>query len=254
MNTLSKKASFLFFIFVFLLSLFLLNCESSHKQTERGKKDECVILLHGLARSNSSMKKIEDSLQSHGYEVINVDYPSTEYPIEILSDKILNEIIEEYSKASMSKVHFVTHSLGGIVLRYYLKHHKLPNLGRTVMISPPNQGTELVDSFKDSFITKLLVGPAARQLGTDENSLPFKLGPVDFELGVIAGSRSISPLYSEILPGPDDGVISVERTKVAGMADFIVLPYSHPFIIRNNDVIEQVGHFLENGKFRHEKQ
>lgn len=197
------------------------------------------------------MKKIENSLLKQGYGVINVDYPSTKYPIEILSDKMLNDVIEKHFKTSSSKIHFVSHSLGGIVIRYYLKHHELSNLGRIVMISPPNQGSELVDYFKDTFLFKMFVGPGALQLGTENSGLLLNLGPVDFELGVIAGSKSISPLYSMMLPGPDDGVISVERTKVAGMTDFLVLPYSHPFIVKSDEVIEQVIYFLEHGRFEH---
>lgn len=216
--------------------------------------DAYVILLHGLGQSKRSMEKIGKSLSSLGYKVVNVGYPSTKYPIEFLADEILNDVIEPYSKHSQSKIHFVTHSMGGIVVRYYLKNHKLPNLGRIVMISPPNQGSELVDSLCDSYVFKKLNGPAGSQLGTDKHSVPLSLGPVDFELGVIAGNRSFNPMYSLIVPGPDDGVVSVERTKVAGMKDFLILPRNHAFIMKSEDVIQQVIYFLEHGVFRREAQ
>lgn len=212
--------------------------------------DEYVILLHGLARSSRSMSRIEKKLSLAGYKVINVDYPSTQQTIELLADEILSFAVKPYIQEPHSQIHFVTHSLGGIVIRYYLKHHELPNLGRVVMISPPNQGSEIVDHFKGTFLFGRAAGRAGKQLGTDRDSILQRLGPVDFELGVIAGNKSINPLYSILIPGPDDGVVSVEKTKVDGMKDFIVVPHSHTFIMQSEPVIEQVLHFLDYGVFK----
>jgi len=240
-----------------ILALFFLVSSYRYEaliQPVNQKTEAYVILLHGLGQSKRSMEKIGKRLSSHGFRVVNVGYPSTKYPIEYLADDILNDIINRYSKNPPSKIHFVTHSMGGIVVRYYLKNHKLPNLGRVVMISPPNQGSELVDSLGDSYVFKKLNGPAGRQLGTDKHSVPLSLGPVDFELGVIAGNRTFNPLYSIIVPGPDDGVVAVERTKVAGMKDFLLLPQTHAFIMKSEDVIQQVIYFLEHGVFRKEAQ
>lgn len=216
-------------------------------------KGDYVILLHGLTRSSHSMKKIEESLSGRDYRVINVDYPSTEHSIEFLANNVLGDVIAGCRTGSGSKINFVTHSLGGIIVRYYLKHHQLSNLGRVVMLSPPNKGSELVDNLKDSIFFKKSHGPAGQQLGTDKESVPLNLGPVDFNLGVITGSMSFNPIASVILPGPDDGVVSVESTKVEGMTDFIVMPNSHTFIMKNNNVIKQIIYFLENGKFDHSK-
>ena len=212
---------------------------------------DAVILLHGLARSNRSMAKIDKALTHRGYTVINVDYQTTKFPIDFLAERCLPAAIKEIDRTFPQRIHFVTHSMGGILLRYYLKNHPLPNLGNVVMISPPNQGSELVDKLKSSFLFKKLNGPAGRQLGTDAHSLPNSLGPVDFHLGVIAGNRSLNPFYSWLIPGRDDGVVAVERTKITGMADFIILPHTHTFIMRSRDTIRQVIHFLENGKFDH---
>ena len=247
----SAKIAFIIFVLFFLVSSY--RYEALIKPANQ-EKEEYVILLHGLGQSKRSMEKIGKSLSSLGYRVVNVGYPSTKYPIEYLADEILNDIIERYSNNPQSKIHFVTHSLGGIVVRYYLKNHKLPNLGRVVMISPPNQGSELVDSLGESYFFKKLNGPAGTQLGTDKHSVPLSLGPVDFELGVIAGNRTFNPLYSLIVPGPDDGVVAVERTKVAGMKDFLLLPQTHAFIMKSEDVIQQVIHFLEHGAFKKEAQ
>lgn len=239
-------------IFIFVLFLFVSFPYSQQIHQERSlEKDELVILLHGLARSQRSMEKIEKALTSDGYKVINLEYPSNKQTIEVLANTVLDTAIQQSKAISQSKIHFITHSMGGIVVRYYLKLHKLPNLGRVVMISPPNKGTELADNMVDIPFLRKIIGPAGKQLGTDKNSLPQRLGPVDFELGVIAGNKSINPFYSMMLPGPDDGVVPVARTKVEGMSDFLVLPHTHPFITQSKDVIEQVIFFLEYGRFKH---
>ncbi|MCK4556652.1 MAG: alpha/beta hydrolase, partial [Candidatus Aminicenantes bacterium] len=183
--------------------------------------------------------------------VINVDYPSTEHPIEYLAENVLGEIIERFTTDSGIKIHFVTHSMGGIIVRYYLNHHNLDSLGRVVMLSPPNQGSELVDHLRDTYLYKKKNGPSGQQLGTDKESVPLSLGPVDFELGVITGSLSFNPASSMVLPGPDDGIVSVESAKIEGMTDFIVMPNSHTFIMKSKSVIKQIIHFLENGEFNH---
>lgn len=196
------------------------------------------------------MTPLQKNLSQAGYEVYNIGYVSTEHTIEDLAETVLGTFIRMLEDADGSKIHFVTHSMGGIIVRQYLKVHRLPILGRVVMISPPNQGTELVDRLKGIFLFKGY-GPAGKQLSTKADSLPNTLGPVDFEVGVIAGNRTLNPIYSMMLPGADDGVIPVERTKVSGMTDFIILPHTHPFIMKKKDVIEQVLYFLENGEFDH---
>ncbi len=241
--------------FLILFSLLIISSQSFdhvHQNSDVAKGDY-VILLHGLTRSNRSMEKIEEYLSNHGYRVINVDYPSTEHPIEYLANSVLSDVIAHCNTNSGSKINFVTHSLGGIIVRYYLKHHELSSLGRVVMLSPPNKGSELVDNLKDSIFFKKRHGPAGQQLGTDKESLPHSLGPVDFDLGVITGNISFNLISSVILPGPDDGVVSVESAKVEGMTDFIVVPNTHTFIMKNKNVIKQIIHFLENGEFDRSK-
>jgi len=211
---------------------------------------EYVILLHGLLRTSYSMRRLEKSLISQDYRVINLTYPSRKQPIERLAEESLGEAVNRCCQTPGIKVHFVTHSIGGIIVRYYLQHHDLPNLGRVVMLSPPNQGTELVDQWGSNYFLKVFNWPAGLQMGTDVDGISAKLGPVDFELGVIAGSQSLNPAASRLIPGLDDGVVSVERTKVAGMADFLVVPYSHTFIMTREAVIEQVIHFLRYGAFK----
>jgi len=196
------------------------------------------------------MNKIEKRLAGAGYIPVNIDYPSRRHSIEYLADRILQAVLKNFRKTPETRIHFVTHSLGGIIVRYYLKHHRLSNLGRVVMLGPPNQGSEIVDLLEESVILHMLHGPALKQLSTVDQFLR-SLGPVGFELGVIAGIRPLNPLEARLIPGPSDGKVSVERAKVEGMTDFLVVPHSHTFIMRRKAVIDQVIHFLRHGAFKH---
>lgn len=211
---------------------------------------EGVILLHGLCRNHSSMNKMEDRLSAEGYQVYNASYPSRTASIEKLSKSTIEKALKELSLKKCHKIHFVTHSLGGILVRQYFSEHQDPKLGRVVMLGPPNQGSEVVDSLKHWKTFQKLNGPAGGELGTGKNSTPNKLGKVQFELGVIAGNKSINWINSSIIPGADDGKVSTERAKVEGMKDFIVLNTTHPFMMKNNQVIAQTTAFLKKGTFQ----
>jgi pimeloyl-ACP methyl ester carboxylesterase len=211
---------------------------------------ETLVLLHGLGRSAWSMRAIEQAL-SNDYHIINKTYPSRKHSIEQLAEIAIGSLRGEL--ADSEKVHFVTHSLGGILERQYLYQHHLPNIGRTVMLGPPNQGSELAEFLLDYKLFEWVNGPAGQQLGTTENSLPISLGNVSYAVGIIAGNRSFNPLFSRFFTGEDDGKVSVERSKVNGMTDHLVLPTTHTFMMRNPKVIEQIRHFLIYGKFSHDQ-
>ena len=213
------------------------------------KQAETVVLLHGLARNAGSMNKLATALEKKGYDVINVDYPSTKHDIASLVEIAIQQTIDR--QAPDSKIHFVTHSMGGILVRQFLQDNELENLGRVVMLGPPNQGSEVVDALNTLPGFKTINGPAGLQLSASEDGLPAQLGPANFELGVIAGSRSINLILSTMLPMPNDGKVSVESSKLEGMADHVTLPVTHTFMMRNQKVIEQVLCFLESGKFEH---
>lgn len=215
------------------------------------EQHEWVIVLHGIAKRASSMEKLEAYLRNEGYKTVNLTYPSTAETIEALAGKYLAKAIDQCRDAGAQKIHFVTHSLGGIIARQYLQTQTLPHGSRMVMLAPPNKGSEVADKLKDLGIYKWSHGPAGQELGTDSESIPNRLKPVKIDVGVIAGDSSINPLFSAMIPGPDDGTIAVERTKLKEMKDFIVVSSSHTFIMDNPLVMRQVVHFLEKGKFDH---
>lgn len=211
---------------------------------------DCVVLLHGLARTSMSMNKMERELAAAGFLTANIDYPSREHTVEALAETAVPDGIAACRmQDGADRIHFVTHSLGGILVRQYLSNHDLPELGRVVMLGPPNQGSAAVDELRDVPGFDWLNGPAGRQLGKGENSVPLQLGPADFELGVIAGNRTIDPITSAVLENPDDGRVSVEDTKLDGMADFVVVEHSHAFMMRMPRTIELTKAFLRDGRF-----
>lgn len=214
---------------------------------------ECVILLHGLARSAGSMEKLENILQTKGYAVVNVDYPSRKKKIEELSELAVSKGMDECVRLNADGVHFVTHSLGGILVRQYFTKHAPVKVKRVVMLGPPNQGSEVVDYMKEIPGFEWVNGPAGMQLGTDEGSIPNQLGPVNFELGVIAGTRSINWILSMLLPGEDDGKVTLKNTHVSGMCEFIAIPTTHTLMMYSNKVIDQVVYYLDTGHFRDDK-
>jgi len=227
--------------------------ELNHSITNRENgSTECVILLHGLARTMKSMEKLASELSQNSYFVVNTDYPSRKHEIEYLSMTYIPPAIAQCQNAHAKPIHFVTHSMGGILVRDYLKKNTIKELGKVVMLSPPNEGSEVVDKLKKMPGFAAINGPAGQQLGTDSNSVPVRLGPVYFSLGIITGNRTINPLLSMLIPGDDDGKVSIKRARVKGMNDFVIMPHSHSFIMSQDAVILQTISFLQTGAFKHE--
>lgn len=210
---------------------------------------QSVVVVHGLGRTSVSMTILSSRLRDAGFRVVNFGYPSTSEELETLVDRLESELAR-CCEHEAGTVHFVTHSMGGVLVRSYLDRQSQPHQGRVVMLSPPSQGSELVDAFADSPMLRAMLGPTGSQLGTDSTAIPNRLGPVQFSLGIITGNRSLNPLYSWLIPGPDDGKVGVDRARVEGAADFLVVPASHTFIMNRADVAEEVVHFLRNGRFR----
>ena len=194
-----------------------------------------VILLHGFLRTSKSMKKIEKVLTKEGFEVINLDYPSRKEKIENLATNHLKKIIEEKCTDQTRKIHFVTHSMGGIIVRYFLANNKLKNLGRVVMMAPPNKGSKYADFISKFAIANKILGPALEQLKTDIQSLPRRIPHLQYEAGIIAGK------YDQKVPA--------KYAQLDSMTDFLLVPSTHTFIMYTNQVTRAIVKFLKAGKF-----
>ena len=212
----------------------------------------CVALLHGLARTSNSMNAMAQALKEAGYHTINIDYESRKHPIEQLAMQVIPEAVQRSKDAKCSTLHFVTHSMGGIVLRYYLAQHPIDNLGRVVMLSPPNQGSQAADILRNNTLYQWFNGPAGKQMITGPAGITAALGPVNFPVGIITGNEHtlFDAYFSNIITGEDDGKVSVESAKVEGMTDFLVVPYPHTYIMNKKEVIAQTIHFLQQGRFK----
>lgn len=235
------------FTYFFVVFLLIINISNS-ALSAMPETTETVVLLHGLGRTAKSMAYMDKRLTSAGYTVFNYDYESRKSEIESLVDD-LQAFITQCCLQQGTRLHFVTHSLGGILVRALIGQNRPVNLGRVVMLSPPNKGSETVDYLGDYTFFEKVFGPAASQLGTDPESFPNRLGPADFELGIITGNRTIDPISSLIIPGTDDGKVAIERTKLEGMKDFLVLPVSHAYIMQEPEVVDEVIYFLLKGRF-----
>ena len=221
-----------------------------HKTTVREGDGDYVVLVHGLSWFRDTLKPAEKHLNALGYHTVHVHYASRKADIRNVVDGRVRDAITEHCTDPNRKIHFVGHSMGGIMIRKYLKSYEIGNLGKVVLMATPNQGTELAETLKRSITpVRKVFGKAVEQLGTTSCSLPNTLGAPDFEPGIIMGSRSAFPFLSPFVPGTDDGVVAVEAGKVEGMRDFIVTPTNHCNIAREEEVLRQIAFFLVHGTF-----
>ncbi len=215
---------------------------------------ELIVLLHGILRSKTDMLFLKNYFEKNGYNVLNILYPSREKSLEELSDFVHEHITASPDYSESIPVHFVTHSMGGLITRYYIAQHKPKNLGNVVMLGPPNTGSEFADWLSDTKILapmfREIFGPASDQLTTRHKHID---GDITYPLGVIAGNLSINPLAPWVLDGEHDGIVPVERTKIDGMKDHIVMRATHSFMMFNPKVMDQALYFIQHKKFDHDR-
>ena len=214
----------------------------------------CVVLLHGIAGFALVLKSMEWRLEEEGYFVANVTYPSLTESIETLAVEAVEEGLELCAAQGLSRIHFVTHSMGGILVRQYLSEREIDGLERVVMLAPPNQGSQFADYVGETPLKRVYEPDVLPQLGTGEESIPRRLKAPAFEFGVIAGTRNLRKFLPGTPSGPGDGVVTVEETKAPGMKDFVSVPVTHTSIVWNDEVQRQTAHFLRNGQFDHPRE
>lgn len=208
-----------------------------------------VVLLHGISRTPHSFRKMQTAIEGAGLATLNQGYASRSKALEALAEDI-HPAIERFADGIEGSVHFVCHSMGGLLARVYLARYRPKRLGRVVMLGTPNGGSEIAHRLKHFGAYRAFFGAAGQQLGTRRDADSHALLPrVDYPVGVIAGNRSIYPITSVMLPKPHDGRVSVQNTRLDGMADHIVIGASHPWLVRNAEAIAQTIAFLKNGQF-----
>lgn len=225
---------------------------SGFADSHSGRSDkECVVLLHGLTRTHRSLKKMAAALEEAGYHTINMGYPSRKFAVEHLAMQLIPESLRRCGATPCDAIHFVTHSMGGILLRYYLSQRPIEAIGRVVMLSPPNHGSEAIDALRGNRLFHWINGPAGQQLGTGPDGITADLGAVQCPVGVITGNvhAFFDAFLSRRIPGEHDGKVSVQSARLDGMNDFLVLPYPHGCIMNKALAIAQTLHFLREGAF-----
>jgi pimeloyl-ACP methyl ester carboxylesterase len=221
----------------------------SERPASAGATQDGVVLLHGISRTARSFRKMQAALDGCGFATLNHDYASRRKALEALAEDI-HPAIQRFADSIDGSVHFVGHSMGGLLARVYIARYRPKRLGRVVMLGTPNSGSEIADRLRHFRPYRAFFGPAGQQLGTQRSAVDdAMLPPVNYPVGIIAGNRSIDPVAGAMLPKPHDGRVSVENTKLDGMADHVVIAASHPWLVRDSVAIGQTIAFLRDGRF-----
>lgn len=230
---------------------------SNHKKKKKDMKtnNEMVIVLHGIGLNQYFMISTESKLQKAGYEVLNLGYPFRKLDLDELGLWLHEELQQYEIWQTAKKVHFVGHSMGGLITRTYLTTYKdeIPaeKMGRVVMLGTPNGGSEVADFLHENPLYQWVFGPAGQELTTkaqnkDSTSLPW------YDLGIIAGTQNWLHPFNFCINEPNDGCVSVSSTRLKGMKDHIILPVMHGLMSWTGSVNDQALHFLQKGSFAHQ--
>ena len=237
-------------IILYLVLISQVNCSSNRYIKEEGA-EELVVLIHGIRDKPYIMWKLEQGLSKSGYSIMNLHYPSVKADMDSIVSLVHSRLaprLQDYQK-----INFVTHSLGGIVMRAYLHKHKQSNFQRLVMIAPPNKGAIMAERFEDFFIYKWIYGQTGQKLGKDSTDYWQQIPPPSIDFGIIAGGLGNDKGFNPLIPGDDDGTVGVAETKIAGAQDFIVIPGLHTSLLWQNRTLEQVLYFLEYNHFKNQE-
>lgn len=230
-------------------------CEAELKQIrqEKGLKSmsgPAVVLIHGIIRSSKSFSKMAAQLREDGYTVIGFDYPSTRRTMAESADFLRQTLA---SLEGVDQIDLVCHSMGGLLVRSYLQQmgeKRDPRLHRVVMLGTPNRGAEMADLLKKNLAFQWVFGPAGQELVKDPAGTIASLPIPDLEFGLIAGARGTQDGWNPLVPGDDDGTVSVSSTQLPGASDFIEVRALHSFLPEDKQAIQATRHFVKTGCFR----
>lgn len=208
---------------------------------------KAVILIHGIIRSSKSLDRLREPLEKDGYTVICFDYPSTRVTIEE-SGEHLNSVMK--SLDGIEEINFIVHSMGGLVVRASLAKHADKRIKRMVMLGVPNLGAKMADQFKALGLFKTIFGPAGQQLVSGPDAPVSKLPTPQFEFAIVAGARGTDNGFNPLIPGDDDGTVSVASTRLPGATDFMTVPVLHSFLMYSERASNGAMHFIKTGRLR----
>lgn len=211
---------------------------------------KAVILIHGIIRSSKSFSKMADALKTEGYLVVGFDYPSTRLTMTSSAEYLEKTMA---SLEGIEEIDLVCHSMGGLLARTYLQNvgsGRDPRIHRMVMLGTPNHGAEMANLLKKNVAFQWTLGPAGQQLAQDPQGHIANLPTPSFEFGIIAGARGTESGWNPLIPGDDDGTVSLKSAQLSGAMDFMTVHSLHSFIIEDPEGIAAVVRFLQTGCFR----
>ena len=229
-----------------VLTIFLSLLVMQSSQLSAQPPEQCVVLLHGLARTSSSMVEMEQKLQAAGYQVVNIGYPSRAHPVEYLAEQAVDDGLQQCGDLQATRIHFVTHSLGSILVRYYFRDRNDPRLGRVVMLGPPNQGAAIARRLAPTGLYGIVTGKGGMELGPEWEEFVQHLSTPPFPFAIIAGDLSENTIQNPLLEGSSDFVVGVDEAQLDGAESFTTVPVLHSFLMNNQTAKETTIEFIKS--------
>ncbi len=217
-------------------------------QPDADGRRTAVVVVHGIVRSSKSFAAMKQPLEQAGYLVLDFDYPSTQVSVTG-SANYLRGVIAKIEH--VDTIHFVTHSMGGLLVRAYLAaEDRDPRCGRVVMLGTPNHGAAMATTMRGNWLYRFIYGPAGQELPGVANAFLESLPAPPGEFAIIAGASGTEQGWNPLLTGDDDGTVRVEETRLAGAADFMTVPCLHSWLMSDPTVIDATIRFLDQGVLR----
>jgi len=210
-----------------------------------------AVLVHGYNKNKKDMFVLKENLEEMGYDIFLAELPLLFKSVEYCTDLFLEQMEELSLSLDREKmIHLVGHSTGGIVIRKALNDQVLKkDIGRCVLISSPNKGSQLADlaaEFSSGFVNLFRTLKSITTANIENLNLKT---PTGIDIGAIAGNNS-NLLLGRLLKEENDGRIRVSSVKIKDLKDFAVVPYGHKDIHYKKKTAELVSNFLQSGKFK----